>query len=149
TPFGATAVKLRALLVRIPLGPRPSLHRLRCVSPCRCLRSGLVRFVRRLHSYYGEARLLASSHHPLRVLAFAMRTTVLSTHSTPMARPETSQVPVRPVASGHATLATKRALPFTWTGLPPADRASFAWRTHSITSSAWASSRGGIRSRSR
>src|SRR6516165_3525211 len=56
---------VRALLVRIPLGPRPSLHRLRCACPCRCLRSGLVRFVRRLHSYYGEVRLLASVHHRL------------------------------------------------------------------------------------
>ncbi len=32
---------VRALLVRIPLGPRPSLHRLRCVRLRRCLRSGL------------------------------------------------------------------------------------------------------------
>src|SRR5262249_25248798 len=73
---------LRALLVRIPLGPRPSLHRLRCVCPCRCLRSGLVRFVRRLHSYYGEVRLLASVHHRLRLLTFPMRTTVLTPHAT-------------------------------------------------------------------
>ena len=35
---------MRALLVRIPLGPRPSLHRLRC---------GRDRFVRRLPSYSG------------------------------------------------------------------------------------------------
>ena len=40
------------------------------------------------------------------------------------------------VASGHATLATKRALPLTWTGLPPAGSHQLAWRTHSITSSA-------------
>jgi hypothetical protein len=33
-----------ALLARIPLGPRPSLHR---------LRSGLLRLVRRLPRYYG------------------------------------------------------------------------------------------------
>src|ERR1700730_1491124 len=32
------------------------------------------------------------------------------------------------VASGHATLATKRTLPLTWAGLAPADRSSFAWR---------------------
>src|SRR6266576_6210604 len=32
---------VRALLVRIPLGPRPWLHRLRCVRLRRCLRSGL------------------------------------------------------------------------------------------------------------
>ena len=32
---------VRALLVRIPLGPRPSLHRLRCDRPCRRLRREL------------------------------------------------------------------------------------------------------------
>jgi len=32
---------VRVVLVRIPLGPRPSLHRLRCVRPRRRLRSGL------------------------------------------------------------------------------------------------------------
>src|SRR5246127_5941253 len=36
---------VRALLARVPLGPRPWLHRLRC---------GRDRFVRRLHSYYGR-----------------------------------------------------------------------------------------------
>src|SRR5215813_4942664 len=54
----------RALLIRIPLGPRPSLHR---------LRGGLLRFVRRLPSYYGEVRLLGSVHHRLRLLTFPMR----------------------------------------------------------------------------
>src|SRR6266487_694899 len=49
------------------------------------------------------------------------------------------------VASGHATLATKRTLLLTWAGLHfhRLDRTSFAWRTHSITSSARASSVGG------
>src|SRR5215831_19356395 len=46
------------------LGPRPSLHR---------LRGGLLRFVRRLPSYYGEVRLLGSVHHRLRLLTFPMR----------------------------------------------------------------------------
>src|SRR5262249_17322085 len=68
---------------------------LRCVCPCRCLRSGLVRFVRRLHSYYGEVRLLASVHHRLRLLTFPMRTTVLTPHATAAARHETSQLPAR------------------------------------------------------
>jgi len=36
---------VRALPARVPLGPRPWLHRLRC---------GRDRFVRRLHSYYGR-----------------------------------------------------------------------------------------------
>src|ERR1043166_9862034 len=82
---------VRALLVRIPLGPRPWLPRLRCVYPCRSLRSGLNRFVRRLHSYYGEALLLVSVHHRLRLLVFPMRTAVLGTqHATATARHETS-----------------------------------------------------------
>ena len=86
----------RALLVRIPLGPRPSLHRLRRIQHHRrSLWGGLFRFVRRLPSYYDKARLLGSVHHRLRFLTFPMRTIVLRTHSTPMARPETSQVPVR------------------------------------------------------
>src|SRR6202163_2083270 len=45
------------------------------------------------------------------------------------------------VARGHATFATKRrALPLTRTGLPPAGSHQLAWRIHSITSSARASS---------
>src|ERR1700758_2859542 len=40
------------------------------------------------------------------------------------------------VASGHATLATKRTLLLTWAGLPPAGSHQLAWRTHSITASA-------------
>src|SRR5215467_3895839 len=55
----------RALLARVPLGLRPWLHR---------LRSGLLRLVRRLHSYYGGVRLPTSVHHRLRLLAFPMRT---------------------------------------------------------------------------
>src|SRR2546423_13134737 len=55
----------RALLVRISLGLRPWLHQ---------LRSGSLRFVRRLHSYYGGVRLLMSVHHRLRLLTFPMRT---------------------------------------------------------------------------
>jgi hypothetical protein len=43
------------------------------------------------------------------------------------------------VASGHATLATKRTLPLTCAGLPPAGSHQLAWRTHLITSSARAS----------
>src|SRR6266542_586068 len=88
-----TRVSLRAprtepyvRLARIPLGPHPSLHQ---------LRRGLLRFVRRLPSYYGGVRLLGSVHHRLRLLTFPMRTIVLGTHSTPMARPETSQLPMR------------------------------------------------------
>src|SRR5579864_6252127 len=53
-----TLCPARALLARISLGPRPWLHRLRCARPRRCLRGRLPRFVRRLHSYYAEARLL-------------------------------------------------------------------------------------------
>src|SRR6516162_10782582 len=34
---------------------------------------GFLRFVRRLHSYYDEVRLLVSVHHRLWLLAFPMR----------------------------------------------------------------------------
>ena len=50
---------------RIPLGLGPWLPR---------LRSGSLRLVRRLHSYYGLARLPTPVHHRLRLLAFPMRT---------------------------------------------------------------------------
>src|SRR6266508_4203840 len=56
---------VRALLARIALGLHPSLHR---------LRSGSLRLVRRLHSYYGGVRLLVPVRHRLRLLAFPMRT---------------------------------------------------------------------------
>src|SRR3974390_2552172 len=67
------------LLARISLGPRPWLHWLRCgCRPRRSLRSGLFRFVRRLHRYYGGVRLLVPVHHRLRLLAFPMRTVPLT-----------------------------------------------------------------------
>ena len=56
---------VRAVLVRIPLGLRPWLRR---------LRSGSLRLVRRLPSYYGGVRLLTRVHHRLRLRAFPMRT---------------------------------------------------------------------------
>src|SRR4029077_15001980 len=55
----------RALLVRVPLGPRPRLHRLRRRGPG---------FVRRHHSYYGGVRLLLIVHRRLRLLTFPPRT---------------------------------------------------------------------------
>src|SRR5215510_1935933 len=55
----------RALLARIPLGPRPLLHR---------LRSGWRRLVRQLPSSYYGVRLPAPVHHRLQLLAFPMRT---------------------------------------------------------------------------
>jgi hypothetical protein len=51
---------IRGPLISIPLGHRPSLHQLRCRS---------LRFVRRLHSYYGDVRLPVFVHHRLRILA--------------------------------------------------------------------------------
>src|SRR5215831_10775731 len=48
----------RALLVCIPLGPSPWLHR---------LRGGSLRLVRQLRSYYGWVRLPAFVHHRLSV----------------------------------------------------------------------------------
>src|SRR6516165_410324 len=66
---------VRALLARIPLGPRPSLHWLRRGwLPAVQSAGGLFRFVRRLHGYYGVVRLLVSVHHRLRLLVFPMRT---------------------------------------------------------------------------
>src|SRR3984893_12494594 len=58
----------RAASVRVLLGLRPSLHRLRRRSP------GLVR---RLHCYYGGVCLLMPVHHRLRFLTFPMRTSRL------------------------------------------------------------------------
>jgi hypothetical protein len=49
------------------------------------------------------------------------------------------------IATGHATLATKRTLLLTWGGLSPAGSHQLCgWRTYSITSSARPSSVGGI-----
>src|SRR5947209_19580704 len=48
----------RAFLSRVPLGPCPWLHQ---------LRRRLPDFVRRLHRYYGRARLLTPVHHALRL----------------------------------------------------------------------------------
>src|SRR6266550_6420836 len=56
---------------------------------------GFLRFVRRLHCYYDEVRLLVSVHHWLRLLAFPMRTAVHTQHASTAARYEISQVPVR------------------------------------------------------
>ena len=73
---------MRALLAHVPLGPRPWLHRLRGRAT-----SG---FVRRLHCYYGEVRLLGFVHHRLRLLAFPART-----GSTPPAKPKISRFPYK------------------------------------------------------
>jgi hypothetical protein len=52
-----TMPELTAPVTRIPLGLRPWLHRLRRgLLHYGLLRSGARRFVRRLHSYYGEVR---------------------------------------------------------------------------------------------
>src|ERR671934_1604275 len=76
-------VRCVLLLVRIPLGPRPSLHRLRCFRlRCSWLRNGLFGFVRRLRCYYGGGRLLGAVHHPLLLLALPVRGIVHGTPST-------------------------------------------------------------------
>ena len=83
---------VRALLVHVSLGPRPSLHRLR-----RRCQSG---FVRRLHRYLGEVRLLGLVHHRLRFLTFPTRT-----GSTLPAKPKISRFPYkeRPHMPGSTT----------------------------------------------
>ena len=74
---------MRALPSRVPLGPRPWLHR---------LRHRLRGLVRRLHSYYDGVRLLTIVHHRLRLLTFPMRTrTALG--KAPLANREISQFP--------------------------------------------------------
>src|SRR6187397_999177 len=62
-------------------------------APANASAVGLLRFVRPLHRYYDEVRLLVSVHHRLRLVAFPMRTVPLTQRLT--ARRETSQVPTR------------------------------------------------------
>src|SRR5215472_2983946 len=64
-------------------------------APADASAGGFLRFVRRLHRYYDEVRLLVSVHHRLRLLAFPMRTAVLIQQVTTAARHEISQVPIR------------------------------------------------------
>ncbi len=89
---------VRALLVRIPLGLRPWLHR---------LRSGSLRLVRRLPSYYGGVRLLTRVHHRLRLLAFPMRTGMQAQVVTR----ETSRFPYKELLHMPGSLTTRD-----WTG---------------------------------
>lgn len=77
---------VRALLVRVSLGPRPWLHRLRRQNPG---------FVRRLHSYYGGVRLLLIVHRRLRLLTFPPRTI---RPRGPMADQEISRFPYKELA---------------------------------------------------
>ena len=50
-------VPVRVVLVRIPLGPRPSLHQTSLRSPPQTPPAvGFLRFVRRLHCYYDEVQ---------------------------------------------------------------------------------------------
>src|SRR6516162_9582607 len=79
----------RASLVRIPLGPCPSLHQ---------LRSGSLRFVHRLPSYYDRVRLLGSVHHRLRLLTFPMRAG--NGNAVPI-KPEISQFPCKELLHVH------------------------------------------------
>jgi hypothetical protein len=72
---------VRALLLRVSLGPRPWLHH---------LRRRLPGFVRWLRSYYGGVRLLLIVHRRLRLLAFPPRTI---RPVGPMANPEISRFP--------------------------------------------------------
>ena len=70
--------------------PSPRLRLQACTSPLTAKKSchqdrgpvGFLRFVRRLHSYYGGVRLLASVHHRLRFLTFLMRTVPLTQRRT-------------------------------------------------------------------
>src|SRR5262249_42447748 len=64
-------------------------------APADASAGGFLRFVRRLHRYYDEVRLLVSVPHRLRLLAFPMRTAELIQQVTTAARHEISQVPIR------------------------------------------------------
>jgi len=68
---------VRALLVRVSLGPRPWLRQLRHQSPG---------FVHRLHRYHAGVRLLWIVHQRLRLLAFPLRTIRPQQHLCPIQR---------------------------------------------------------------
>src|SRR5215813_6728189 len=78
-----------------PLAPALRSTDSAALAPADASAVGFLRFVRRLHCYYDEVRLLVSVHHRLRLLAFPMRTAVHTRHATTAARHEISQVPVR------------------------------------------------------
>jgi hypothetical protein len=83
----------RAVLIRVPLGLRPWLHRLRC---------GSRRFVRRLHSYYDGVRFLGLVHQRRRLLAFPLRTGGV----LPPGDPETSRFPCKELPHMPGSLTT-------------------------------------------
>src|SRR5262249_18588885 len=72
------------------------------------LRGGLLRFVRRLPSYYGEVRLLGSVHHRLRLLTFPMRA---GNGGAVPVRPEISQLPMRSLCSTCCLRASENSRP--------------------------------------
>src|SRR5262249_2891607 len=78
-----------------PLAPALRSTDTAATAPADASAGGFLRFVRRLHRYYDEVRLLVSVHHRLRLLAFPMRTAVLIQQVTTAARHEISQVPIR------------------------------------------------------
>ena len=73
-----------------PLAPALRSTNSAAFAPADASAVGFLRFVRRLHSYYDEVRLLVSVHHWLRLLAFPMRTAVHTQHATTAARYEIS-----------------------------------------------------------
>src|SRR5215207_9741204 len=78
----------------IPLGLGPWLHQ---------LRGGLLRRVRRLHSYYGLVRLPTSVHHRLRLLTFPARTAGIA------ATGQTWDLPVSDALLLHVICSSTRA----------------------------------------
>src|SRR6187431_1898494 len=69
-----------------PLAPALRSTDTAATAPADASAGGFPRFVRRLHSYYDEVRLLVSVHHRLRLLTFPMRTAV---HKQRRRRPDT------------------------------------------------------------
>ena len=95
----------RALLVRVPLGPRPWLHRLRRRSPG---------FVRRLRTLLWRGLTSRIVHHRLRLLAFPMRTGSRAGGLWPIARSPGSRARsvrtcqgLRPRRAGRALAITR------------------------------------------
>ena len=61
-------------ILTVPLAPALRSTDTAATAPA----GGFPRFVRRLHSYYDEVRLLVSVHHRLRLLTFPMRSVPLT-----------------------------------------------------------------------
>src|ERR1700741_5463961 len=95
---------VRSLLIRVPLGPRRWLHRLRHRSPG---------FVRRLRRYYAGVRLLWVFPQRLRLLTFPLRTIPPPTGPWPIQRSPGSRTRSVRTCQGLRPRQVRRALAIT------------------------------------